>query len=468
MKKCVIFAAIAEREVDFYLALAQHAQKMKWQIDIQFISFYQKANHKITVAGFKVWDIYSWSNKIENFEVKQEEIEKHFKIENLHKIILHEKLTFGIHDNDILYTKYFKFLNGIKLIFNEILKVHKNNELIVFQELGGFIAPLSLMYVCKNIQVQHIFFEPAFFKGTVNFVENSFISNFKGISRIDGAIEQGAVEYIKQVQNSKQLVIPQKDQHHYQDMGLKKIFNYSNFIKLYTKLISKYVRNEKQEYEHISNHVKRIFKQFYNRIKTDALYTSEIPKVQFVYFPFHVQLDVQLTIRNPDYLNQLAFVEFLVQILPAKYKLVVKEHPASIGGFNPHELKRILKANQNLVLLSPMMNTYDILAHTDAVITINSKVGAEAISLGKTVACMGHGFYWNSEVVSKFSSNVELIKWLEDLAIDNIKPSSHEDIMRYFSEIYRHSYRFELYNHSSENLSSFYNAINRYILNEKH
>lgn len=464
MKKCIVFAPIAEREVHFYLAFADFAKKMQWPLEVQFISFYQSGNKLIEQHGYKVWDIYAWAQKETLFQVARADIESHFKIENLHKLILHEKLTFSIQKNEVLNEKFFRYLNGLNLILKEIEKSFKAPDISVFQELGGFIAPLSLMYAAKTLQISHVFFEPAFFKGTMNFIENSFVSSFKGLSKITGPVEPEAVRYLNEVRKTRQLVIPQKDSHHYQDMGLRKLFNAANFKKLFKKIYLKYAKNEKQEYEHILNHVARNVSQFFNRKKTAGLYSDKIPDQAFIYFPFHVRLDVQLTIRNPEYLNQLAFVEFVAQVLPKKYKIVIKEHPASIGGFDPAELKRIIHANENIVLLQPMINTYEILQKTDAVITINSKVGAEAIGLGHLVACMGHGFYWNSEVVHKFSSNTELMKWLEDLAHGRLKKNSTEDIEKYFSEIYRQSYRFELYNHSEENLKAFFTALHGYVL----
>lgn len=463
-QKCLVFAPIAEREVHFYLAFAEHSKKMQWPFEIQFISFYQNGNALLERHGYKVWDIYNWIADRHLFQVQSSELESFFNLENLHKLILHEKLTFGVQDNQVLYNKYFDYLNAVHLILKEIQKSYAVQNINVFQELGGFIAPLSLMYGCLKHGIQHVFFEPAFFKGTMNFIENSFISSFKGLSQIRGAIEPQAVKYLTEVRKARQLVIPQKDRHHYQDMGLAKLLNITNFKKLFNKLYLKYIKGEKQEYEFISNHVLRTLKQFWNRRQTGHLYSNEIPPQPFVYFPFHVRLDVQLTIRNPEYLNQLAFMEFIAQVLPSKYKLVVKEHPASIGGFNPNELKRILSENKNIVMLYPMINTYDVLDRADAVITINSKVGAEAISLGKKVACMGHGFYWNSEVVHKFSSNVELLKWLEDLAGGRLQDRPRTDIETYFSEIYRQSYPFELYNHHQENLEAFYKSVHSYVL----
>jgi hypothetical protein len=61
------------------------------------------------------------------------------------------------------------------------------------------------------------------------------------------------------------------------------------------------------------------------------------------YFPFHVQLDYSLTIRCPEYLNQLALVDYVCAVLPAGVSLYVKEHPASIGGFGCNELRRLVR-----------------------------------------------------------------------------------------------------------------------------
>ena len=464
MSKCVIFAPIAEREIKFYAAFAQHARKQNWPFEIQFISFFQAGNAYLRELNFKVWDVYEYAEREGEFKVPKEKLEAVFGFENLHKHILHEKLTFGISNNEVIYDKYRKYLNGLELILAEVGKSFSPAEITVFQELGGFVGPLSLLYVCKSHKVKHIFFEPAFFRGMMNFVEDSFISSFKGLSRITEPKSEKAVEYLRNVRTQKSLVIPQKDRHHYKDMGLSKLFNLSNFTKLFKKLYLKYVKGEKQEYEHIFNHVLRNVVQYFNRLQTGKLYSEQLPQDEFIYFPFHVRLDVQLTIRNPEYLNQLAFVEYVAQVLPARFKLVIKEHPASIGGFSPGELKRILRQNENIVLLQPMMNTYEVLDRAHAVITVNSKVGAEALSLGKRVACMGHGFYWNSEIVHKFSSNVELREWLEKLSRNEIAANSVDDIEKYFSEIYRQSYPFELYNHSDANLGGFYKSLYERIM----
>ena len=464
MNKCIVFAPIAAREVQFYLEFAEHSKRMNWPFEIQFLSFFQAGNEILMGRGYKVWDIYDWSERVDQFKVADGKLESFFGIDNIHKLILHEKLTFGIGENDVLYGKYYKYLNGVHLILNEILKDFSAKQVTVFQELGGFVAPLSLLHNCRQQKIQHVFFEPSFFKGTMNFVENSFVSSFKGVSAITEGPDSGAVRYLSEVKNLKQLVIPQKDTHHYKDMGLAKIFNRANFSKLFNKLYLKYVKKQKQEYEWISNHVWRGLRQYFNRKRTSSLYSAALPQQEFIYFPFHVQLDVQLTIRNPEYLNQLAFVELVCQVLPRKYKLVVKEHPASIGGFDASELTRIVKTNENLVLLYPMTNTYDILDKASAVITINSKVGAEAASLGHFVACMGHGFYWNSEIVHKLDSSADLVKWLEDLSHGKIAKVSQSSIEKYFSEIYRQSYQFELYNFSEKNLAHFFTAIKNYLI----
>jgi hypothetical protein len=463
MKKCIVFAPIAEREIDFYLEFAQNSQKSNQGFEFHFISFFQAGNNKITSNGFKVWDLYEWAEKTDNFEVKNENLETIFQIKNLHKLCLHEKVTFGITKTELLYEKYFKYLNAIHLILKNILQSYQPKEILVFQELGGFVAPLSLLYACKIHQIQHVFFEPSFFKGMMNFVENSFISSYPGLSKLQKKLEPEAIKYLENVRQSKALVIPNKDKHHYKDMGLTKLLNPYNFKKLYNKLYIKYVLKQRQEYEWIFNHVFRNVRQFINRKITGNIYSDRIPDVEFIYFPFHVQLDVQLTIRNPEYLDQLSFVGYLSQVLPKRYKLVIKEHPASIGGFNPFVLRKIINENNNVILLNPMVNTYDIIGKSSAIVTINSKVGAEALAMGKPIACMGHGFYWNSEVANKFNSRLELLEWLEKLSQDQLPKPNIEDINFYFSEIFRHSYHFELYNMEQSNLNRFFESMDSYI-----
>jgi hypothetical protein len=467
MKKLLLFAPIAEREVHFYLAYCNHLKKQNAAYDIQFISFFQPGNKTLKDAGYKVWDIYDYTENTGSFTVKKEDIETFFQIDNVQARTLHEKVTFNIKDTQLIIDKYWRYLNACRNILAEQLKKYRPDEIQVFQELGGFIAPLSLYYNCKREKINHVFFEPSFFRSHMHFVENSLNNDFLSVSQVDDAqvsqYRQKVKDYFDGITKSQKLVIVSKDIQHYKDMGLMKLFQVSNIQKLYNKLAYKYIHRYRQEYEWIGNHVKRNIRQYFNRMRFGGRYQQQIPDVPFVYFPFHVQLDYQLTIRNPEFLNQLALVRHLCETCPRDFKVVVKEHPVTIGGFDYTEFKKLVTDNSNLIVLHPMINTHDIVKKASAIVTVNSKVGAESLLYNKKVVCLGNGFYWNSGVVTKIDGFQSLQQWLIKLRDGTVDAPDSENILKYFSYVMSQSYPFELYHHEEGNLQRYYDSMDSYL-----
>ena len=130
MKKIIIFAPIAERESKFYLNIARKIKKVDEDIEIQFISFYQPMNNEILNAGFKVFDIYSnFSNKQEFFVSDYEET---FNIINMHKLILHEQVTFSENNTQKLCQKFCLYLNSLDEYLSRLNL--KYNKIVIYQE----------------------------------------------------------------------------------------------------------------------------------------------------------------------------------------------------------------------------------------------------------------------------------------------------------------------------------------------
>lgn len=467
MKKLLIFAPIAEREVHFYLTYCEHAKKQNLGYDIQFISFFQPGNKILKEAGYKVWDIYEHVDNTSSFSIKKENLESFFSIPNIQAHTLHEKVTFNIKDSSLIIDKYWRYLNACHNILTELLTKYRPEEIQVFQELGGFVAPLSLYYCSKREKINHVFFEPSFFRSHMHFVENSLNNDFLTVDQVEDSNVAPYLpkvqEYFDAITKSQKLVIVSKDIQHYKDMGLLKLFQFSNIKKLYNKLAYKYIHRYRQEYEWIGNHVMRNVRQYFNRIRFGSRYVNRIPDVPFVYFPFHVQLDYQLTIRNPEFLNQLALVRHLAETCPTQFKVVVKEHPVTIGGFNYPEFKKLVDDNSNVIVLHPMINTHDIVKKAKAIVTINSKVGAESLLYNKKVVCLGNGFYWNSNVVTKIDGFQNLQQWLIQLRDGTVAEPDSSRILKYFSYVMSQSYPFELYEHSDGNLRKYFSAIDSYL-----
>ena len=51
-----------------------------------------------------------------------------------------------------------------------------------------------------------------------------------------------------------------------------------------------------------------------------------MPDTPFVYYPLHVPADMALTLRSPEYLDQVATIDFLLRTIPDSHVLVAKEH----------------------------------------------------------------------------------------------------------------------------------------------
>ena len=91
----------------------------------------------------------------------------------------------------------------------------------------------------------------------------------------------------------------------------------------------------------------------------------------------HGPNDFALTLRAQEYQDQISIINKICQIYKKDKKLsiCIKEHPARIGSLNLIQLMH----NENLIILNPKINNFDILNKSLAIITLNSKAGFEAI-----------------------------------------------------------------------------------------
>lgn len=459
--KLIVFAPIAPREVEFYLKLIPQIRSREPSTQFAFISFVQHCNKSIRRAGFRVYDIYKFTNKKINLN-QALEIESKYKIDNLKAFVKHESVTFGTSEETVLQ-KFLNYIEGFGHILKLLSSDFKNEKPLIVQELGGFVAPLSLYFVSRSKEIPHLFLEPSFFKGRLNFVLNSLNAVSSKLNEEEAPREE-VQKYLKLVTENKEIVIPSKDKHHFQDMGIKKILNKRNIFRLREKLTYKYLYRFKQEYEHVGNHTLRALRMWANRKLNEKLYSrlSDVSSKKLIYFPFHVQIDYALTVRSPQYFDQLKLVDEICKIIPRDTLLVAKEHPASIGGFSPEKVSRLIDNNTNFRLLHPSNNTFDVLKYSRLVITINSKSGAEAVMMGKPVIALGDSFYSDSGMVTYIKNRSDLKPTIDKLLVQE-EPQIQQKIEKFFTTVWNNSYSGELYNETPENLNKFTDSFMNFM-----
>jgi hypothetical protein len=116
------------------------------------------------------------------------------------------------------------------------------------------------------------------------------------------------------------------------------------------------------------------------------------PGERYVLFPLHFQPETTTLVCAPFFVDQLSLIEDIARCLPVGVRLYVKEHFGSIGRRPLADYRRIQRV-WNARLISPRANSFDLIAGADAVVTITSTMGWEAILFERPVICLGEVFY---------------------------------------------------------------------------
>jgi hypothetical protein len=157
-----------------------------------------------------------------------------------------------------------------------------------------------------------------------------------------------------------------------------------------------------------------------------------------VFFPIHAGFDAQISIRAPQWENQLALIEHLASSLPYGYDLAIKEHPFEVGALPLEPLRHLLARRPEIRLLNPAIHAHAVLRRCETVATVNSTTGYEALFYRKPVVTFGHGPYrglgLTQDVVDVFETPDLLLAALDG------SPPSEDDVVRLVALLLRHSF----------------------------
>lgn len=383
---------------------------------------------------------------------------REFGIVNPRFLFIHERLGYGRVDEATMMRKSLHLLQVMDEFFRD------NPTGCVVQETGGFAACNAVYYAARRHGVEHVFYEPAPFAKRVVFTLND---TYARIPAFPGGIPAEAVAGGRRERRAyldrPAYVVPVKDSHSFRDMTLGRMFNAYNASRLASKLYRKYVSGQREEFDEIGFVVRKNFRKLARRRALSELYTDTdgSHSEKYFYYPFHVPHDLQLSVRSKLFYNQEGFIDYLCRILPEGYQLFVKEHPASIGGHSSVVLKRLLRAHQNLRLIHPGQGSFQLVRNAVCVITVNSKVGFEAVMQGKNVVVVGEAFYKGEGVTIDVDNVNELEKRLPEVL--EATPPEDAAIDRFLGRVYAWTYPCELFDLSAENQSIASQSLNGFL-----
>jgi hypothetical protein len=455
MKIDILFSIMAVQEVVFFAPVARRLRE-ELGLNVAFLTFHEAGDDILEREKIPCFSLHKIRRKLIKSgtgtvaDVKA--VEKQLGV-GMEHLIFHEMHTSG-RNNDVLQSKVIRYYS----ILSDIIR---NNPIgCVVQELGGFIAPLTLYYVCREHSVNHVFIEPAMFRKRVVFTLNSLYADIPDYGTKEFPPHEELAQLVNEYMTRKTVVIPKKDRHFFQDMTFKRLLSPDNFRRLSRKLYHKYVLGREEEYNWILRYASMHVVKALRRKALSFYYTDPAEGDRYVYYPFHVPLDVQLTARCPEFFDQEALVERIAGSLPEGYVLYIKEHPAAVGGHSLSKLKKALKGCSAMRLIHPRHNSFDIIKNAACIVTVNSKVGVEAIMQGKPVVVLGRTFYKGKGVTVDAGPGADLSHAISDA----LSFTPEQEKTGYFlNYAYHWTYKGELYENSSGNVDNFYHSLRSFL-----
>lgn len=155
------------------------------------------------------------------------------------------------------------------------------------------------------------------------------------------------------------------------------------------------------------------------RLNKSIWFDSELP-VGIKYFVFTLQYEPEnsTTIRAYPFSNQICVIENLAKALPLGVYLVVKEHRGNQGYRKARDYRDIWYL-PNVKLVPPEYPVNELIKNSLGVITLTSRMGWEALVLGKNVIGLGTTFYSLLDEVKKPHSWAVLRELLRQSAEDD-------------------------------------------------
>lgn len=375
-----------------------------------------------------------------------------YGLDNVNLWFSHQRITFRIRDSTALERMFVHYCRALEAAL-DAAGVRDGNA-VMLQELGGFLSVIASYHAARRRGVDNWFIEPSFFRGRLSLRPNSFAApSFP--AQPSAALAPEVKSYLDETLARQSIVIPQKDRHQYRSVT-SKVFNLKNLRRLAQKSVDKYVLGKHQDFGHIGVHIRSHLEMILNAARTRRLYRGLDTLQRFVYYPLHVPADMALTLRSPDYLDQLALVSYLLRVVPRSHVVAIKEHPAQIGAIPAVRLAQLSALHDNLVILPPTTNNFVVLDRADAVVTVNSKSGAEAMLLGKPVIVLGDAFYGNAPGVVRLERLADLGEALRK-ALE--APAMQAPPLGYFQNVYDGTAPGDLYVTDAANIETFTSSV---------
>ncbi|MGD9921900.1 MAG: hypothetical protein AB7V13_10685 [Pseudorhodoplanes sp.] len=114
--------------------------------------------------------------------------------------------------------------------------------------------------------------------------------------------------------------------------------------------------------------------------------------MKYVYFPMHKEAEFAQTYQAAPWHDQRNTIRLLAGLLPAGYRLLVREHRMNYS-VRPSRVYKHLAALPNVTLINPFDSQFKYIQNADLVVTENGSTGWEALVMGRRLITLSSTFY---------------------------------------------------------------------------
>lgn len=173
--------------------------------------------------------------------------------------------------------------------------------------------------------------------------------------------------------------------------------------KLKARTVDNKYNPEKKDYKNIlyaliDRAILRKLKYKYNYFRAQKFFVKDynLKELEFVYFPLHFYPEMVSSVwanNSIHYFDQeLHLIQLISKNLPSGKVLCVKEHLPMVRNRKIDFYKKVSSLN-NVKLLSPFADNFELIRQSNSVCTISSTTGFEAFLLKKPVLTFHGSFY---------------------------------------------------------------------------
>lgn len=159
----------------------------------------------------------------------------------------------------------------------------------------------------------------------------------------------------------------------------------------------------------------------------------------YIFVPFQVNTDSQIVLFSDWIQDMFTLVQVLLTaeetLGDAMPHIVMKTHPACDQDYRA--LARDLQQHSRRITLLDSGDTPALIAHADAVITINSTVGIEAIASNKRTLVLGQAFYDMPGLTMSAHNQEALIRALPEISHFSPNPTLRLGFLNYLKHHYQ-------------------------------